>query len=141
VQIRAFSGKPELETTIDSAFIRFNPADFANHVAASQLELVDTNPGDVARARAIFDEFATKSYTLNLGDLTSTRWSLLPPYGDVLAELATRRYGTLTYLRATGDAEDVSLFDRARARNISVYASEDRLASRGRYYSEDDAAA
>lgn len=59
----------------------------------------------------------------------------------MLAELRTKRFGTLTYVLARSDAEDVSLFDRARGRNISVYASPDRLASRGRYYSEDETAA
>ena len=141
VQVRAFSGKPALETTIESLLVRVSPLDFEGHFPSSHLVAVDVNPGDVARARALFDELSTKSYTLSLGDLTTERWSLLPPQGDVLAELRTRRFGTLTYVLARGDAEDVSLFDRARGRNISVYASPDRLASRGRYYSEDETAA
>jgi len=141
VQVRAFSGRPILETPVEAVFIRINPFEFDQRIAASQLEAVDVNPGDVARARALFDELSRKSYTLNLGDLTTERWSLLPPAGDVLAELRTRRFGTLTYVRSIDDAEDVSLFDRARGRNISVYASSDRLATRGRYYSEDDATA
>lgn len=141
VQVRAFSGRPILETPVEAVFIRINPFEFDQRIAASQLEAVDVNPGEVARARALFDELSRKSYTLNLGDLTTERWSLLPPAGDVLAELRTRRFGTLTYVRSIDDAEDVSLFDRARGRNISVYASADRLATRGRYYSEDDAAA
>lgn len=141
VQVRAFSGRPILETPVEAVFIRINPFEFDQRIAASQLEPADVNPGDVARARALFDDLSRRSYTLNLGDLTTERWSLLPPAGDVLAELRTRRFGTLTYVRSIDDAEDVSLFDRARGRNISVYASADRLATRGRYYSEDDAAA
>jgi hypothetical protein len=141
VQIRAFNGKPAVESPIEVAYIRLNPAEFADRLASAQLVPVATNPGALARARSLFDEFNRRSYTLNLGDLTSERWSLLPPEQDVLAELRTRRFGTLTYVRASGDEEDVSLFDRVRGRNISVFASPERLATRGRHYSEDDGAA
>jgi hypothetical protein len=141
VQIRAFGGKPAIDTPIDAFFIRLSPQEFDARIAASQLTPMPVNPGDVARARQMFDDFARRSYTLNLGDLTSDRWSLLPPVGDALAELRTRRHGNLTYVRSSDDAEDVSLFDRQRGRNISVYASPERLATRGPFYSEDDATA
>ncbi len=141
VQIRAFAGTPALDTPIEALFIRLSPLEFDARIAASQLTPMPANPGDVARARQLFNDYARRSYTLNLGDLTSARWSLLPPPGDVLAELRTRRHGHLTYVRSGDDAEDVSLFDRQRGRNISVYASPERLATRGRFYSEDDATA
>ena len=141
IQVRAFGGKPALETPLEAVFIRLNPYDFSNYVASSQLESVAVRPGDLARARSLFDELSVKSYTLTLNDLSTDRWSLLPQAGNVLAELRTRQFGTLTYVRAREDAEDVSLFDRARGRNISVYASAERLAERGRYYSEDETAA
>ena len=32
----------------------------------------------------------------------------------------------------------MSFFDRRRRRNIAVYASQEKLAARGRFYSEDD---
>jgi len=141
VQVRAFGGKPALESDIDFALIRINPGDFDQRIRSSQLVPTEVNTSEAAKARAVFDQYSGLSYTLNLGDLTSDRWSLLPPAGDVLAELHTKRFGTLTYLRSTNDPEDVSLFDRARGRNISVYASAGQLAMRGRYYSEDDTAA
>lgn len=141
VQIRAFAGKPAIETPLEVLFLRLSPLEFDARIAASQLTPMPVNPGDVARARQIFNDYARRSYTLNLGDLTTDRWSLLPPVGDVLAELRTRRHGNLTYVRSSDDAEDVSLFDRQRGRNISVYASPERLATRGLFYSEDDATA
>lgn len=141
VQIRAFSGKPAINTEIESAFLRLSPYEFEARIASSQLVPTELHRGEVARARQMFEEFGRRSYTLNLGDLTTDRWSLLPPVGDVLAEVRTRRHGTLTYVRSTDDAEDVSLFDRQRGRNISVYASPERLATRGPFYSEDDATA
>lgn len=139
VQIRAFCGQPAIEAPLEAFFLRLSPQEFDARIAASQLTPMPVNPGDVARARQLFNDYARRSYTLNLGDLTSDRWSLLPPAGDVLAELRTRRHGNLTYVRSGDDAEDVSLFDRQRGRNISVYASPERLATRGQFYSEDDA--
>lgn len=141
VQVRAFSGKPAIETPIETLFLRLSPQEFEARIASAQLTPVAPRPGDVARARQHFEQFGRRSYTLNLGDLTTNRWSLLPPAGDVLAELQTTRHGTLTYVRSGDDAEDVSLFDRARGRNISIYASPERLATRGPFYSEDDTAA
>lgn len=139
VQVRAFSGKPVVENDIDAAYFRVNPAEFASRFPQANLIPVPPQPGDVARARQLFTEHSQRSFTLNLDDLTTERWSLLPPPGDTLAELRTRRFGNLTYVRAGDDAEDVSLFDRLRARNISVYASPERLGTRGRFYSEDAA--
>lgn len=139
VQVRAFSGRPVVETEIEAAYFRVNPAEFSSRFAEAQLSPVTPLPGDVARARQLFSDYSQRSFTLNLDDLTSERWSLLPPPGDTLAELRTRRYGSLTYVRAGDDAEDVSLFDRQRGRNISVYASPERLTTRGRFYSEDAA--
>ena len=42
---------------------------------------------------------------------------------DFLAEIRTRRFDTLTYARSGSEAEDISLFDRKRHRNIAVYPS------------------
>ena len=54
------------------------------------------------------------------------------------AEVRTRRFGTLTYTRSGNEAEDITLFDRKRRRNIASYASERKLATRARFYNEDD---
>ena len=64
-------------------------------------------------------------------DLSRDSWSLLPTTGDFLAEIATSKFGTLTYAHASNDEEDISLFDRLHKRNISVYTSAARLATRG----------
>ena len=141
IQVRAFSGKPAMDTPLEGVYLRLNPYEFSSYIDSSQLEPAEINPGDVARARALFDELNVKSYTLSLGDLTTDRWSLMPQAGNALAEVRTTRFGTLTYVRSKDDAEDISLFDRARGRNISVFTSAERLASRGRYYSEDENAA
>lgn len=74
VQIRAFSGKPALDTEIESAFLRLSPYEFESRIAASQLVPTTLHRGEVARARQMFEEFGRRSYTLNLGDLATDRW-------------------------------------------------------------------
>ena len=68
-----------------------------------------------------------KSFNLDLSDLSRDIWSLLPQPGDFVAEVKTRRFDDLTYARSSGEAEDVTLFQRGRKRNISAYASEQKL--------------
>ena len=77
------------------------------------------------------------SFSLDLSDLSRDTWSLLPQPGDFVAEVRTRRYDKLTFARASSEPEDVSLFQRARKRNIALYASEQKLAVRGQFYDED----
>src|SRR5205085_8595160 len=55
-----------------------------------------------------------------------------------VVEVHTRRFGILTYTRSRAEPEDITLFDRARRRNIAVYSSEETLARRGRFYNDDD---
>ncbi len=64
-------------------------------------------------------------------------WHLLPHADDVIAEIDTRRFDTLTYLRSSQQAEDVSLFRRSDRKTITLYPSVAKLAARGRFYSDD----
>ena len=91
------------------------------------------------RAQEIFREESQKSFVIDLGDLSRDAWTLLPAYGDFLAELRTRRFDTLTYARSGAEAEDITLFDRKRHRNIALYPSQEKQARRGQAsYNEDD---
>lgn len=137
-QVRLFSGADAIDTPFGSAFIRLNPFEFDQRVREGALAPAPVDPRDLRRAQAVFDEEVVKSFSLDLSDLSRDTWSLLPQAGDFLAEVRTRRFDTLTYARSTGEAEDVTLFQRARKRNIASYASEQKLASRGRFYNEDD---
>jgi hypothetical protein len=138
--VRIFSGHDVLQAPFTSAFVRLNPGDFDAHVRAAALTGRRVDPSLLQRAANIFSAEVTKSFSLDLSDLSRETWSLVPGYGDFLAEVRTRKFGTLTYARSWGEAEDVTLFDRARRRNISVYASERKLQSRGRFYDEDQLA-
>lgn len=137
-QLKLFAGAESLETSFTSAFVRINPFEFEQRVAGAMLEPVAFDSREFRRGQDVFDEGVPKSFNLNLSDLSRDVWSLLPQPGDFVAEVRTRRFDDLTYARSSGEAEDVSVFQRGRKRNLSVYASEQKLQSRGRFFDEDD---
>ena len=138
IQLRLFAGSDALNAEFDWAFVRLNPGVFDDRVTWDALRPRDVDDRDLRRAQSIFDEMVRKTYTLNLHDMGRDSWSLLPNGDDMIAEVNTKRYDTLTYALASNDAEDVSLFDRKKRVNISTYASPGKLEQRGRFYNEDD---
>jgi hypothetical protein len=137
-QVRIFTGADDLQSEFDGAFIRLRPSEYESRFKAESLVPRGVVPSDAKRASEVFEEYISKSLQLDLTDLSRDRWSLIPSSGDLIAEVRTRRFGSLTYARSGSEAEDVTVFDRRRKRNISIYASAAKLASRGRFYSEDD---
>jgi aminopeptidase N len=137
-QLKIFSGSEALQTRFDAVFIRMNPQQADDVLDLSQLTKRTVDPRDLRRAEEIFREEIPRSYAIDLSDLSRDVWSLLPSSGDVVAEIRTARYETLTYTRSGAEAEDLSLFDRKRRKNINVYSSREKLAQRGRAYNEDD---
>ena len=138
-QVRIFAGAETLDTPFTAAFVRVNPNEFSQGGYDSMLKpvtVVDTRA--LRRAQQVFEEELRNSFSLDLSDLSRDTWSLLPQLGDFVAEVRTRRYEKLTFARSSAEPEDVSLFQRARKRNIALYASEQKLAVRGRFYNEDD---
>jgi len=137
-QLKLFSGAEVLETPFTTAFVRLNPFEFERRLAKDSLEPVAVDRRVYRRALSEFDENLPKSFNLDLSDLSRDTWSLLPQPGDFVAEVDTRRFDDLTYARSSGEAEDVTLFQRAHKRNISTYGSEQKRQSRGRFFDEDD---
>ncbi len=119
-------------------FLRFSPYDFTTLITQAALRPRRAIPADLRTASSAFADLVGRSLQVDLADMSRDRWSLVPPAGDLIAELRTRKYGTLTYTRSGSEPEDISLFDRKRRRNISIYTSADKLRQRGRFYSEDD---
>ncbi|MEQ1572844.1 MAG: M1 family aminopeptidase [Vicinamibacterales bacterium] len=136
-QMRIFSGADALVTPFESAYVRLNPDEYATRVATANLTPERLDPRMVRRAREVFAQGASRSFNLDLGDLSRDQWFLIPPPGDFLADVRTRKHGTLTYARNANQAEDITLFNRARRRTISIYASAEKLASRGPSFDED----
>jgi len=137
-QVRIFGGSETLDTSFTSAFLRMDPADFQQFIDVGRLMDIPVDPRELKRAEDVFKQDYRKSYHLNLGDLSTEPWSLLPGTNNFVAEVHTRRFGILTYARSKAEAEDITLFDRVRHRNIAVYSSVETLARRGRSYNEDD---
>lgn len=137
-QLRLYAGAESLVTTFDQAFIRVNPLNFAARLSANSLTERPVDARALDRARDLFDAHIRQSFSLNLADLSAESWSLSPVGEDCLAEVHTKKFGALTFARSSGEAEDVTLFNRKTRRNISAYASPDKLRVRGRFYNEDD---
>jgi Peptidase family M1 domain len=137
-QVKIFCGSETLVAPFTAAFVRMDPSDFDLLVSSDRLTESPVDPADLRRAANIFKEDSSKSYHLGLGDLSPDLWSLLPGSSNFVAEVHTRRFGTLTYARSKNEPEDITLFDRARHRNIAVYPSQETLVRRGRSYNEDD---
>jgi Peptidase family M1 domain len=138
-QVKIFCGSDTLETRFDVAFIRINPADFDEVFDQSALQPKQVDAGEMRRAQEVFREESQKSFVIDLGDLSRDAWTLLPSQGDLLAELRTRRFDTLTYARSSSEAEDITLFDRKRHKNIALYPSQEKAVRRGQAsYNEDD---
>ncbi|HVZ22132.1 MAG TPA: M1 family aminopeptidase [Vicinamibacterales bacterium] len=136
-QLEIFSGSDTLVTPFETAFVRVNPSDYEKVATMAALRPAMPDPRVARRAQETFDRESVKSYVVDLQDLSPDRWHLLPPAQDFIAEVPTRKYDTLTYLRSTAQAEDVMLFQRARRKTIALYASTAKIAARGRFYSDD----
>lgn len=137
-QMRIFADADSLTAPFDTAFVRLNPFDYAQRVSVASLAPAPVNPRELRRAQEVLARDAPKSFSLDLRELSSEVWYLLPPPGDLLAEVRTRRHGTLTYSRMATQSEDIMLFDRERRRTISLYPSAQRRAVRGLSFNEDD---
>jgi hypothetical protein len=136
-QLRVVSGRPALRTSVDSAFIRVNPKEFASHVAGFNLTPSAVDAAELARARELFARMAPQSFNVDLHDIGEQGWSLTPGAENLVAELKTKALGWLTYARAPNEPEDVTLVSREAGHVLSSYVSPERLAKRGRVYDED----
>ena len=137
-QVRIFGGSDALTALFGIAFVRLHPADFETQVDISGLKGEPADPRQARRAQDVFAAEAPKSFNIDLHDLTRETWYILPQPGDFIAEVRTNRLGTLTYARSAGNAEDVTLFDRAKKRVISLYSSPAAKALVGSSYNEDN---
>ena len=139
-QLRVVMGSEVLQTPFEGLFVRVHPSTASARVSAREMSERPVDPRDLKRAEDLFRQESVKSFGLDLGDLSPDSWSLLPLPGDILTEVRTRRFDTLTYTKSSEEVEDISLFDRRLRRNMSVYSSRDHLARFSRSYYEDQGA-
>jgi hypothetical protein len=136
-QLRLFSDNDTLSSPFDAAFVRISPSDYNERVSASTLTEGVADARQARRAEEAFSDYASKSFNVDLQDLSADSWYLLPPLGDFLAEIETRRFDTLTYTMTAEQAEDISVFRRKDRLTLALYPSVGKLAARGRFYSDD----
>jgi hypothetical protein len=136
-QVKLFSGSDTLTSSFEEAYIRLSPSDYEKRVTTASLTASAPQDRLTRRALDIFARESNKSYNVDLQDLSSEAWHLLPPADDFLAEVDTRRFDTLTFTRSSQQAEDITLFRRKDRRTIALYPSVAKLAARGRFYSDD----
>lgn len=137
-QVHIFAGSDSLTAAFETAYIRINPGDYAEQTTSASMS--DAPPPDsrvARRAQEVFDRESARSYGVDVADMSREPWHLLPVADDLVAEIDTRRFDTLTYLRSSQQAEDVSLFRRSDRKTIALYPSVAKLAARGRFYSDD----
>ncbi len=118
-------------------YLRAHPAEFDRRLDVSTFHARDVDARDLRRAEAVFQENLPRSFGIELADLSRDRWSVIPKFGDLVAEMNTDR-AHLTYMKSVNDAEDIRFFDRTRSRTIAIYPSKEKLATRGPFFNEDD---
>ena len=118
--------------------MRIAPSSLRSHIKRGTMVERTVDPSHAKAAADLFRTDSMRSFGVNLGDLADEPWSLLPADSDFLAEIHTKRFGVLTYTRSLHQAEDISLFNRAAQRQISLYASGEKIETRGMFYDEDD---
>jgi Peptidase family M1 domain len=136
-QVKIFCGAEQFQTRFDWLYVRVNPVEFDDHISPASLKPRPVDKRDFKRADQIFQDNLHLSFGLDLGDLSREKWSVDPKIGDLITEIQTDK-AHLTYMRSASDPEDIRFFDRSRQRTISIYASKQKLASRGPFFSEDD---
>jgi hypothetical protein len=136
-QLRIFAGSDSLTAAFDTAYVRLNPFEYESRVTTASLTPMPVAPRLLRRAQELFDRDGPKSFNLDLSELSADEWYLLPSPGDLLAEVHTRKYDTLTYSRSGAQVEDITVFDREHRRTISVYSSPSHLAA-STVFNEDD---
>ncbi len=131
-QLRHYGRRPELVETVRSAFIRIHPADFHRVLSPGRLEPDPAGAQHFAAAQRMYREQVEEAFVLDTA-LPRSPWWLMPALGDALVAFQGRR-GVLTYALNRSDPEGITLFDRRRRLQISLYPVEGRYTS----YNEDD---
>ena len=136
-QVRIYSGSEVQTSSFDWVYLRAHPAEFDRRLDVTAFHAREVDARDLRRAEAVFQENLPLSFGIELADLSRDRWSVIPKYGDLVAEMNTSR-AHLTYMKSVNDAEDIRFIDRTRSRTIAIYPSKEKLATRGPFFNEDD---
>jgi hypothetical protein len=118
-QIRIYNGGDVLTSRFEWVYLRAHPAEFDRRLDVSTFHARDVDARDLRRAEAVFQENMPRSFGIDLADLSRERWSVIPKFGDLVAEMDGDR-AHLTYMKSVNDAEDIRFIDRTRNRTLSI---------------------
>ena len=125
VQVRLFSGRETLDDALHDGVPAHEPVQRV--VVRQQGRVHGTgrtpSPGCSRAPPSSSPRRCPAPSASTSSDLSRDTWSLIPGAGDLVADVRTRKYNVLTYARSNGEAEDITVFDRASRRNIAVYPS------------------
>ncbi len=136
-QVKIYSGGDAHQARFSALYLRAHPAEFDRLLDVTRFHSRDVDHRDLRRAGSVFEQNMPMSYGIELADLSSDAWSVLPKFGDLVAEMQADRTH-LTYMKSVSDPEDIRFLDRTRSRTIAIYPSKEKLATRGPFFSEDD---
>jgi len=136
-QVKIFSGSETMKRRFDWLYVRASAGEFDDHISPASLQPRPVDRRDYRHADVVFQDNVSRAYGLDLGDLSRDKWSVTPKSGDLVTEIQTEG-SHLTYMRSTGDPEDIRFFDRTHQRTIAIYSSRETLASHGPFFTEDD---
>ena len=83
-QVRIYGGADELRTKFSWLYLRMDPDDFEARIRMDTLQPRPVDTGDLRRAEAVFQENLDLTFSLDLGDLSRERWSVMPKPGDLV---------------------------------------------------------
>ena len=137
-QVRIFGGAKTLESTSTRRSSGSIPVTSRRASTPGRSVRVAVEPGGPARGVSDLQCAHRRTLQIDLSDLSRDRWSLLPSSGDVIGELHTKKFGTLTYTRSGSDAgRHHALRSQAAAQHLRLRLSR-KAGERGRFYSEDE---
>ena len=136
-QVKIYGGNDAYTSSFDWVYLRAHPAEFDRRLDVSTFHARDVDARDLRRAESVFQENLPLSFGIELADLSRERWSVIPKYGDFVAEMSGGR-SHLAYMKSVNDAEDLRFIDRTRSRTVAIYPSKEKLATRGPFFDEDD---
>jgi hypothetical protein len=132
-QLEKAIGRPELRDTVRSVFVRIRPEELAERLSGPPLEPDPRAAERWSAARFFYGQHVEATYLLD-APVVGSPWWTIPPPGDALVVFDAGD-GVLTLTISGASAEGISLFDRARKRQICLYP----LPGRPRDFDEDQA--
>jgi len=113
-----------LEDRVDHSFLRFSNAFFKQNIKiAGNVEVPASAAGENARskAEAIFSKYHSRYFTI-LSPLSQEPLSFLPQGEEAVIQFQGRKTGEMAYVYSPFAEEEVTLYDTARERFISLYS-------------------